>query len=1391
MRYLIVLDDVWNEDSDKWEKLKASLKHGGNGCAVLTTTRKEGVAKLMGTVKAHDIVLLDAEAIKKIIETKAFGSQEKRPTELLVLVDGIVERCAGSPLAANALGSVLRGKTSPEEWKAVQSKSIAHNKEDKILPILKLSYDDLPSYMKQCFAFCAVYPKDTEIDMEHLIQLWMANGFVPKEKDIRLETTGKHIFQELVSRSFFQDVKQIKGDSEGSDVDWYCPSTTCKIHDLMHDVALSAMENEVATIIDEKPKQSEFLQNTCRHIALLCDEPEAILNSSLKTRSSAIQTLQCGRIKSSLHHVEKYSSLRALLFSQRKGTFLLKPRYLHHLRYLDVSGSFIESLPEDISILYHLHTLDVSHCWHLSRLPKQIKYMTVLRHLYTHGCQNLEGLPPKLGQLTSLQTLTNFVVGTGPDCSSIGELQHLNNLSGSLQLSKLENVTEAIDAKMAHLENKKELTALSLRWTTTEEDKPNCLKVLEGLEAPYGLKALRINDYRGTSFPAWMGMLPNMVELHLYDCKKSKNLPPLWQVPTLQVLCLKGLEELQCLCSGDTFFSFPSLKELMLVGLPAFDRWCEVNWLQGEQVIFPQLEKLSVKKCEKLISLPEAAPLGQSCSQNRTEIWSPFPALKILKLKVLESFHGWEAIKATQRHQIIPSKKGHQIMFPHLEKLSIRSCQELITLPEAPLLEEFCGVHYKMALSAFPVLKVLKLRKLDKFQIWGAADEAILGQHIIFPCLENLSIGYCQNLIALPEGPLLHELCGGDYEKARSAFPTLKVLQLKELENFERWGAADEGTQGQQIIFPCLENLSILNCQNLTALPEGPLLHGLCGGDYEKARSAFPTLKVLELKELENFERWGAADEGTQGQQIIFPCLENLSILNCQNLTALPEGPLLHGLCAGDYEKAHSAFPALKVLELEKLENFERWEQVGATQGGDTMFPHLEELSVRNCPKVTALPAGTSSLAPSVGRSDITTRSFFPKLKKIEFFCLESFESWGVTEAINGEQWIFPELETVSISGIPGLTTLPEVPKLSSFEIIYGHQQIFLAAIPRVIDSLSKLVISFNDPAAAALPAWHGAFELADSSSIKSPLTSLQLGSNCNLLFHSSALALWTSFVQLQDLRIQYCDALVYWPVEEFQSLVSLRNLEIEDCNKLIGYAPAAPGQSTSERSQLLPNLESLNISYCEILVEIFNMPTSLKTMEVLRCPELKSIFGKQQDKTTWNQGPSTDVMASTAAVPELSSSASRDRFLPCLESLFIRQCGSLSEVVNLPPSLRKIEISGCDKLRLLSGQLDALRTLKIHWCPRLRSLESTSGELQMLEILQLWNCKILAPFLSSGPQAYSYLRYFTIGGCPGIKSLPSSLRQRLDSLEIYLDARYQGAKLLKPKTWKYASCRN
>nr|CAB3455846.1 unnamed protein product [Digitaria exilis] len=113
-RYLLVLDDVWNRDEpSKWEKLKSYLQHGGSGSSVLTTTRDEAVAKLMmgtsTTQEAYKLESLDDVSIGKIIKKKAFGSkQEKdRPSDLVNMVCEVAKKCAGSPLAATALGSLL------------------------------------------------------------------------------------------------------------------------------------------------------------------------------------------------------------------------------------------------------------------------------------------------------------------------------------------------------------------------------------------------------------------------------------------------------------------------------------------------------------------------------------------------------------------------------------------------------------------------------------------------------------------------------------------------------------------------------------------------------------------------------------------------------------------------------------------------------------------------------------------------------------------------------------------------------------------------------------------------------------------------------------------------------------------------------------------------------------------------------------------------------------------------------------------------------------------------------------------------------------------------------------------------------------------------------------
>ncbi|CAM0885714.1 unnamed protein product [Alopecurus aequalis] len=1016
-RYLLVLDDVWNREPDKWEKLKARLTHGAKGSVVLTTTRDEGVAKIMGA-KTYNLAALGDNFIKEIIETRAFSlhKKEQRPGVLINMVDEIVERCRGSPLAATALGSVLCTKTSEEEWKAISSSSNICTEESGILPILKLSYNDLSSEMKLCFAFCAVFPKDYKINVDKLIQLWIAHGFIQDQKEISLETIGKRIFVELASRSFFVDVKQVKTALH---------QNTCKIHDLMHDVALSIMEKECA-LASEDPIQIEWLPDTARHLLLSCEEPATTLNDSLAKRSPAIQTLLCDRyVDDSLTYLSKYSSLKALRMLTFSSSFLLKSKHLHHLRYLDLSSSLIKALPEDISILYNLQTLDVSGCSELCRLPRLMKYMTALRHLYTHGCPGMRSMPGDLGKLMSLHTLTCFVAGpTGSECSDVGELQQLN-LGGQLELCGLNNVTE-VDAKAANLGKKKKLQKLTLEWDTGNKDDA---RVLESLKPHDGLQFVKIRSYGGATFPTWMAMPRNMAEIHLSGCAK-----------------------LQWLFSCDTSFTFPNLKEFTLQGLNCLEKWWEIsNVEQGEEIIFPQLEKLSIDGCAKLTELPEATLLGES---HGTMARSAFPALKILKLRDLKSFHKWEAIEGTQRGPII---------FPNLEQLTIDMCPVLTALPEEsidgdkgmarsafhafPQLEKlhvrYCGkmkassvqqkacpklatkaISPKLSLlnmegseeemfllvaSHMTSLTNLKLKYLGDTETTTAAADRCLkqmvdvmgkGNHNDFPLidmeltgfkfgvselcacfvlLQNLCIEECDALVHWPEKEFQNLV----------SLRSLKIRWCNKLVGYAQAPAAEPSTSSESScqLLPCLDSLEIQGCESLVEVFELPASLRKIGFSYcNKLKSIFSKRQQQGQSASPNLQGLSPvySEVPSPSARVELPCLEFVKIRECESLTGV--------LCLPPSVKDISIWICneLRSVESHSGKMPSLWEKLSIRKcktlsslpDGAEAYSYLQELTIQNCPGIKRLPTCLQQRLSSLKKKELDARYQEPSLFK-------------------------------------------------------------------------------------------------------------------------------------------------------------------------------------------------------------------------------------------------------------------------------------------------------------------------------------------------------------------------------------------------------------------------
>ncbi|XP_028776327.1 disease resistance protein RGA2-like [Neltuma alba] len=398
--FLLVLDDVWNEHREKWLELESLLREGKKGSMITVATRSEKVAQIMGTLAPLNLNDLDFENSWELFCRVAFqDGKEPDNQELVGIGKDFMKKCAGVPLAIRTIGSLLfTKKLGVSEWSYFRDNDLVNidSEDNKIFSILKLSYDHLPSYLKNCFSFCSLFPKDYKIERKTLIRLWIAKGFIqPLDKNRCLEDVGDEYFKQLLSRCLFQDVVQDFLRSGGGaritePRDLICVRGNLEITNLR------GQRRKVKEV-----ESSKFLLHMS-YLGGLALSWEASSHSSVEEYEHDDDDYEI-----ILEALEPPHTIRELIICEFSGKWLSKwIGSLTSLQYLEISECIsLASLPESIGRLTSLQSLDLDHCTYLASLLESIRNLTSLQSLDLSNCTSLALLLESIGTLTSLQSL--------------------------------------------------------------------------------------------------------------------------------------------------------------------------------------------------------------------------------------------------------------------------------------------------------------------------------------------------------------------------------------------------------------------------------------------------------------------------------------------------------------------------------------------------------------------------------------------------------------------------------------------------------------------------------------------------------------------------------------------------------------------------------------------------------------------------------------------------------------------------------------------------------------------------------------------------------------------------------------------------------------------------
>lgn len=847
-KFLVVLDDLWEEDGTKLEELKVMLQAGKQGSKIIVTTRKKMVATQICAAKPYCLKLLTDDDCWVLFSQKAFRSGvENAEARFVEIGKEIVKKCGGVPLAAKSIGYMMRTKDAVDSWLAVKDSNMWELEDDHVLSSLKLNYYNMSSTLKLCFAYCAMFPKGCAIYEEDLIQHWISLGFFKSMLwSLAMEKKGKSSIIELLGMSFLQ-YSQLQ-------------SRVLHMHDLVYDLARSVAGDDILVLNTINRANADLGRHHCRYAFVGfydCDRDSS--SKSFKALPSKVRALHL-KVRSKKHLPKNIFTLsKCLRVLDLSGSSIeelpTSITQLKQLNYLNASKLPIKTLPVSFGDLINLQILNLSETL-LEVLPVSVCKLRKLCYLNLQGCSQLRSLCESINKLQLLQKLNLSNTTSFQELpSTFGDLCKLQvlHLSGCSQMKKLPESTG----------NLKELIYLDLSGCSQLDTLP-------------------------TSFRSHMRL--NFLDLS--DCENLKELPDsVGNLTELEILNIENCRSLSCLPNG--VCKMTNLKQIK-----GHDGIWETFPLGIEHLVHLQTLPIYVVRtkarengttCSSIVELELLNKLHRKLEILGLEnVQSPEDAERAklynkaeLRLLILE----WSECAVRHEENVVIDEAVLDKLRPHgnlryiqcegyrgrcfpkwvidlpsslpnlvqVKLCNLPNCVGLPLLGQLPNLEileihtapSICKVDLDFSRGGFQKLRELSLSDMVNLEGWSVLQSSPDEKHLIFPNLRKTCISRCPKLFFEPSFPRSREWIIVESSRVLSSnamspvfpdsqfskmyvrgcsvnldgwniFRNLSTLESLVIEHCKDLITLPKGLQGLM----SLNSLSILNCTNFVALPE-------------------------------------------------------------------------------------------------------------------------------------------------------------------------------------------------------------------------------------------------------------------------------------------------------------------------------------------------------------------------------------------------------------------------------------------------------------------------------------------------------------------------------------------------------------------------------------------